>query len=40
MGKIGHGIKEWTSCDEHGVLCGTVESLNCTPATNIKLYVN
>ena len=29
-------IKKFT-CDEHPVLYGTVESLNCTPETNITL---
>ena len=32
-------IKEGT-CDEHWVLYGSVESLYCTPGTNITLYVN
>ena len=25
---------------EYDILCGSVESLNCTPETNITLYVN
>jgi len=33
------GIKKCT-CDEHEVLHGSVESLYCTPETNIILYVN
>jgi len=32
-------IKEGT-CDEHGVLYISDESLNSTPETNIMLYVN
>ena len=34
------GIKECTCHDEHRVMCGSVESLDCTPETNITLYVN
>ena len=33
------GIKEDT-CDKHPVMYGRVESLCCTPETNITLYVN
>ena len=33
------GTKECT-CGEHRVLYGIVESLYCTPGTNITLYVN
>ena len=32
-------VKEGT-CDEHWVLYVSDESLNCTPETNITLYVN
>ena len=32
-------IKECT-CDGHWVIYGIVESLYCTPETNITLYVN
>ena len=32
-------IKDSTCCDEL-ILYGTVESLYCTPETNITLYVN
>ena len=39
MGEIGDGIKKGT-CNEHQVLYGSVESLCCTPETNITLYVN
>ena len=31
------GIKKCACCDEHQVLYGTVESLYCTPETNITL---
>ena len=34
------GIKEDTCCDEHWVMYGSIESLHCTPKTNVKLYVN
>ena len=34
------GIKECTSCDEHQILYGSIESLYSTPETNITLYVN
>ena len=34
------GIKECTCRDEHWVLYGSVESLYCTPETDITLYVN
>ena len=34
------GIKECTCCNEHKVLHGGVESLHCTPETNITLYAN
>lgn len=33
------GFKEGT-CDAHWVLCGNAESLNCTPKSNVTLYVN
>ena len=33
------GIKEG-NCDEYQVLYESVESLNCTPETNITLYIN
>ena len=33
------GIKD-SACDEHQVVYGNVKSLNCTPETNITLYVN
>ena len=33
------GTKEGPS-DEHRVMYGSVESLYCTPETNITLYVN
>ena len=33
------GIKEGT-CDKHQVMYGSVESLDCTPETNITLYFN
>ena len=33
-------IKEHVCGDEHWVTYGTVESLYCTPETNITLYVN
>ena len=33
------GIKKYTCCDEHEVMYGSVESLYCTPETNI-MYVN
>ena len=33
-------IKEDTYCDEDWVMYRTVESLCCTPETNITLYVN
>ena len=39
-GKQVMGMKEGTCGDEHQVLCGSVESLYCTPETNITLYVN
>ena len=38
--KLTMGNKECPYCDEHWVLNGNVESLYCTPETNIKLYVN
>ena len=28
-------FKECTCCDEHWVLCGSIESLYCTPETNM-----
>ena len=37
MGKV-MGIKEGT-CDEHRVLYESVESLYCTPETNITLML-
>ena len=39
MGEIREWIKEGT-CDEHQVMCVSVESLNCTTENNITLYVN
>ena len=33
-------IKECTYSDEHWVIHGTVDSLYCTPETNITLYWN
>ena len=33
-------IKEYTYHDEHRVMYRVVESLYCTPETNITLYVN
>lgn len=33
MGKQVMGIKEGTCCDEHWILCGSVESPNCIPET-------
>ena len=38
--KQGMGIKKTTCCDKYRVWYGTVESLNCTPETNIILCVN
>lgn len=35
----GMGIKEGT-CDEHRVMCGSVEQLYCTPEINITLCLN
>ena len=32
--------KEDTCCDEHQLLYGSVESLYCTPETNVTLYDN
>ena len=34
------GVKEYTYRDEHWVMYGIVESLHCTPETNVTLYVN
>ena len=34
------GIKEGTCCDEHLMLYEIVESLYCTPETNIAPHVN
>ena len=34
------GIQEGTWSEEHQVLYGSVQSLHCTPETNITLYVN
>ena len=34
------GINEYTYHDEHQVIYRIVESLHCTPETNITLYVN
>lgn len=39
MGGVVMGIKEST-CDEHQVMYGIVESLFCTPETNIPLFFN
>ena len=39
MGKEVIGIKECI-CDGHWVLYGSVESIYCSPETNITLYVN
>ena len=39
VGEAGVGLKACT-CDEHQVLYGNVESLHCTPETNITLHVN
>ena len=33
-------IKDCICCDEHLVLYASIESLNCTPETNITLYVS
>ena len=33
-------INEYTCCDEHPLQYISVESLNCTPETNITLHVN
>ena len=33
-------IKEYTCCDKHWVMYGTVESPYCRPETNITLYAN
>ena len=38
-GRMGEVIKECTG-DEHQALYGSVESLYCTPETNITLCVN
>ena len=38
-GEVCTGIKECTR-DEHQVFYGSVESLYCTPGTNITLYLN
>ena len=32
-------IKEVTPCDEHREIYGSVESLHCTPETNIILHI-
>lgn len=32
-------MKECSGCDEHRVFNGSVESLNCTPETNVTLYL-
>ena len=39
MQKINEKI-EYTYLDEHWIIYGTVESLYCTPETNIMLYFN
>ena len=39
MGEINDGIKEYTYHDEHWVIYRIVESLYCTPETNMTLYV-
>ena len=33
-------VKECALCAEHWVMDGSVESLHCTPETNITLYVS
>lgn len=33
-------MKEGICRDEHWVMCGSTESLYCTPDTGIALYVN
>lgn len=38
-GRDGMGIREGT-CDERRATCGSVESLDCTPETNITRCVN
>ena len=40
MGEVGDGDKEYIYCDEHWIVYRTVETLHCTPETNITLYVN
>ena len=37
MGEKMMQIKEGTCCDEHQVMYGIVESLYCTPETNVTL---
>ena len=38
--KLVMGIKECNCCDKYWMMYQIVESLNCTPETNITLYVN
>ena len=40
MGEIGEGDLECAYYDEHQVMYRIVESLYCTPETNITYYVN
>ena len=40
MGEIGDGIKEYTGCDEHGVMYGSAKLLYFIPETNITLLTN
>ena len=40
LGKQVMGIKERICHDEHPVMYGSVESLQCTPGMNITLFVN
>ena len=37
MGEIGEGDWQYTYCDEHWIIYRIVESLNCTPETNIDV---
>jgi len=40
MDETGEGDEEYTYGDEHWVMYRIVPSLDCTPETNITLYVN
>lgn len=40
MGEIGDGVSEGTCRDEPWMTYGSVESLYCTPDTNIPLHAN